>query len=93
MIKEKQEKSKCMLFPTSKFILYWDLIVLILLLYTVLWVPYKVSFENEEETDFQFKVDLIVDTLFLTDVVINFLKAYIDNKSKIYVVNRCKIAK
>ena len=57
-----------------------------------MWVPFKVSFEYHE-SNFQFYLDLIVDILFLTDVVVNFFKAYVDDTSKIYVVNRCKIVK
>ena len=68
---------------------YWDVVVLFLLIYTALFVPYKVCF-IEESTDGQFIFDLMVDFLFMTDIVINFF-TIIEVKGKLEV-NRCRIA-
>jgi len=44
---------------------------MLLLVYTALYVPFKVCFV-ETTSDFGFALDLVVDFLFLTDIVVTF---------------------
>ena len=50
---------------------------MILLIYTALYVPFKVCFV-ESTSDFGFALDLVVDFLFLSDIVFNFNTAVED---------------
>jgi hypothetical protein len=55
----------------------WDMYVMVLLLYTALYVPVKVAF-FDETSDFMFAFDLIVDFSFLTDIVLTFFTSVED---------------
>jgi len=69
----------------------WDIWVILLLIYTALFVPYAVSF-IDNSSDGQFIFDLIVDASFLTDIVLTFFSIYDDGTGN-YVTNRNTIAK
>lgn len=60
-----------MIFSTNKYKQSWDLVVMVLLIYTALYVPFKVCFVDTT-SDFGFVLDLVVDFLFLTDIVLTF---------------------
>ena len=47
------------------------MVIIVLLIYTAIYVPYKVCFVDKS-TDLQFAFDLIVDFLFMSDIVISF---------------------
>lgn len=51
------------------------MVIIVLLLYTAFYVPYKVCFQDET-SDAQFIFDLFVDFCFLSDIIVNFLTAY-----------------
>jgi len=44
---------------------------MMLLIYTALYVPYKVCFVDSN-TEFQFWLDTFIDTLFFIDIVVSF---------------------
>ena len=64
---------------------------MLLLLYTAIWVPYKVCFEDTL-TSYEFALDIMVDSLFLIDIVLTFLTMYEKPDGK-YELNRFQIAK
>jgi len=64
---------------------------MVLLIYTALYVPFIVCF-IETTSDFGFVLDLFVDALFLSDIVITFLTA-LENKQGLFDVRRSKICK
>jgi hypothetical protein len=70
------------IFPTNKYKQWWDLLIIILLLYTAIYIPFKVSFIEESKT-LVFIFELLVDILFLTDVVLTFFTAVYDKKELI----------
>ena len=80
-----------MAFPTNKYKQFWDFIVMLLLIYTALYVPFKVCFV-ETTSEFGFILDLIVDSLFLTDIVVTFNTA-IEDDYGVFIVKRSIIAK
>ena len=69
----------------------WDFLVMLLLIYTALWVPFKVCF-IDKSSDAEFVFDLVVDFLFLTDIVLTFNSA-IEDEQGIYITKRSVIAK
>lgn len=52
---------------------YWDVIVVILLIFTVIVLPVSIAFYSEDQTQpVWLTINSIVDILFITDIVINF---------------------
>ena len=64
--------------PSSQFKTFWNIIVILLLLYTSTVVPYQVAFVDED-TLMMVAVNSLVDVLFGVDIIINFLSAYESN--------------
>ena len=60
--------------PSSKLKTVWNLIMLILLLYTAVIVPYRVAFIDFPST-FMFYLEIFIDILFIGDLFINFFSA------------------
>ena len=46
---ERQKKMKYLILPDSKFKMTWNLVIMVLLLYTAIYVPFKVAFINEKD--------------------------------------------
>ncbi len=63
------------LMPNSKFKIFWNLVIIALLLYTALYVPYKIAFLDDTGI-FMFYFELCVDFLFICDIFVNFISAY-----------------
>ena len=61
-----------------------------LLLFTAIYIPYRVSFLDKVSTGW-LVVEYLVDILFFTDIPINFLSAYMDNEKNL-VTEKKKIA-
>ena len=61
--------------PNSRFKALWNLIMILLLLYTATYVPYKTAFIDETSRGL-FYFEILVDGLFFLDVIINFISAY-----------------
>jgi hypothetical protein len=73
-LKEEEKKCFCVILPTNKFIQVWHFIVSILLCFTAIYVPFKVSFIDESSPVQQF-FDFLVDGLFALDIIITFFTA------------------
>ena len=46
---ERAQKMKYLILPESRFKMVWNMIIIFLLLYTAIFVPYKVAFINEKD--------------------------------------------
>ena len=68
----------------------WDVFIMILLIYTAIFVPIKVSFDALNSTG-MFVFDLFVDIFFLTDVVVSFFSIVEDERGN-YITSRSQIA-
>ena len=65
--------------PDSRFKIFWNLVTIVLLIYTAIFVPYSVAFsESEEKSMAQTVIDYVIDILFTIDIFINFLSGYED---------------
>ena len=52
---------------------YWDLLVVVLLMFTVIVLPVSIAFYGEDQTKpLWLTLNAFVDILFITDIVINF---------------------
>ena len=61
--------------PMSTFKTTWNIVIIILLLYTSTVVPYQVAFV-ETDNDITKLFNYLVDILFAFDIIINFISAY-----------------
>ena len=86
----QSNNKKCIIYPQSKTIQVWDIIIFILILYCIIVNPIEIAFiENESAT---FYINLFVDFMFVTDVVLYFFRAF-ELKNNTVVDDRCMIIK
>lgn len=69
--------TSCVLLPNSSFRKGWNSLIVALLLYTALVMPYRLAFMNDEEIGW-FVVERIVDGLFFLDVILTCFTAVED---------------
>lgn len=61
------------MFPDSSFRVIWDIISMFLIVYEMILIPFRLSFENEKNYfEILLKIDPFVDTMFLSDILLNF---------------------
>ena len=81
-----------LILPESKFKMVWNLIIIALLLYTAIYVPYKIAFINEQDSVVTQIFEWTVDILFAIDIFVNFISVYEDRKTGVIILDRKKIA-
>lgn len=98
-----QKIGKCTVRHESVFKVIWDWFVLALVLYTAIQIPYETAFEMKAKPkesvwqkihsgEPQEIVGLIVDLMFIIDILINFRTTYVEIKSEEVVSSPKKIA-
>ena len=95
IIKDRMEaykKMRWLILPESKFKMVWNLIIIALLLYTAIYVPYKIAFINEQDSVVTQVFEWTVDILFAIDIFVNFISVYEDRKTGVIILDRKKIA-
>ncbi|CAM9681517.1 unnamed protein product [Choristocarpus tenellus] len=75
--------------PYDKRKLVWDVWVAVLIVYSCVSIPFRIGFEVEGSTG-SLVVDVIVDIMFLADVVVATRTAYVSDDGQV-VVDSCKI--
>jgi hypothetical protein len=70
----------------------WDCFVGVLILYSVIIIPYRIGFQVEPSFG-EFVFDSCVDCLFLIDIIVSFNTSYVDAATEITVTDRDLIAK
>jgi len=78
--------------PAWKYKIRWDIIMIMVLLFTALVTPFEVAF-LEPAYNMLFYLNRGVDLFFLSDMVINFFLVYSDNNMSKVVYEPGKIAK
>lgn len=82
--KKRKDRAKCLVYPEDKFKGYWDLFMTLVLLLTCFLTPLSIAFQNEENTNIlDDPVSLIIDLLFLIDIIINFNMAFYNEDMEI----------
>ncbi|XP_038154736.1 potassium voltage-gated channel subfamily H member 6 isoform X2 [Cyprinodon tularosa] len=87
----------------SPFKAFWDWIILLLVLYTAVFTPYSAAFLLDEHGNLRQRrcgytcnplnvADLMVDVLFIVDIIINFHTTYVDHND-VVVTQPSRIAK
>ena len=65
------ENKQFIINPYDAYLGYWNIVIVLHLIYTAIWVPYRVCFVIED-VDFLWYYDLFVDICFCADIVITF---------------------
>ncbi|XP_077407895.1 voltage-gated inwardly rectifying potassium channel KCNH6 isoform X2 [Vanacampus margaritifer] len=97
------ETTRWILLHYSPFKAFWDWIILLLVLYTAVFTPYSATFLLDEHGDARQRIcgymcdplnvaDLMVDVLFIVDIVINLRTTYVDHNDEV-VTQPGRIAK
>ena len=85
----KRARKDGIFLPTDKWKESWDLIVLNLIIYSAVMVPYRICF-NAPATGWLDKFEISLSLLFFVDVIFNFNTAYAEGEK--WVVDRPSIA-
>ena len=70
--------------PAGKFLAFWNLTMLMILLYVATISPFRLSFYDEQIWDSFFTADVVIDFFFILDVIITFNSAYYDFESQLF---------
>ncbi|KAL7542680.1 hypothetical protein ACHAXR_012206, partial [Thalassiosira sp. AJA248-18] len=85
----------CYIFlPHSKFRLAWDLCMAWILSFMAFYIPFRVCFYWEEQTEASsvFIFESTLDAIFAVDIILNFFTAYIDAETSLLVTHPKLIA-
>lgn len=86
----KRDFPSYIILPNSRFRRYWDIIILLCAMYSIIMIPidvgWNISCVNSDIKSIFDTFDLIIGVLFLTDVGINFITAILDEKFR-YIFN------
>ena len=66
--------------PDTAWLALWNLVILVLMLYSFLLVPYLIAFENVNSSSPWFYVDISADSLFFLDILLTLNLAYYDSQ-------------
>lgn len=64
--------------PKNKILIYWDILILLEVLYSIFWSPILISFIKPEDSDMAkwTAIETIVDICFFFDFLLNYLIAF-----------------
>lgn len=78
--------------PDSELRMVWDILLMLLLFYIALMLPYLLGFEVQNKHTFDM-VDQIIDCFFMLDILFNFRTAYAEHNNEILIMDSRKIAR
>jgi hypothetical protein len=79
--KNRKHKGKCILAQSNRYKLAWDLLIVILLLSVCIVIPWRIAFVKEESSLF-INAFLIIDGIFLIDMILTFFTTYSDKRQE-----------
>lgn len=68
--------------PYGEFIRAWNIVMILLLVYTGIILPPRIAFDDESGIDWLY-VDIFIDSLFISDILVNFMCAFEDKEGQI----------
>lgn len=87
------DQLKRVILPFSRFRRMWDVLTLVLVMYTAIALPLLIAFSESEQSPIGLRVvDVFTDLVFVTDVLINFNTAYV-TKDAVLEINKPAIAR
>lgn len=86
--KYSKKKIKLIIYPDDPAKKYWDLMILFFVIYSIIATPYIVAFSYIQYI-YSYRIfELIIDLLFMTDLIINFFTAYINSEGRVITKKR-----
>ena len=85
---------RCIVLDTDRWKAYWDTTMTLLILFSAIEVPIRLSFAVEASAySFEWWLDVFASLLFMTDVAVNMNTAFLQNgswiTSRARIVQRC----
>jgi hypothetical protein len=77
--------------PNHPLKMRWDLLLALMIMYSVISIPFRIAFEFDAE-GFAMVVDIIIDIFFALDILVTFRTGYLDVDAEMQY-NQKKIAK
>lgn len=74
--------------PQGRFMRKWNLLLVLLMLFTAVVTPYEVAFLSSGPTEPIFWVDRVVDFLFFIDIFVTMNLVYFDERSHHLIQDR-----
>jgi hypothetical protein len=93
-LKELKHKGRTMTIDPrdNEWMTRWDFFMLILMAFTAIVTPFEVAF-LQPKFNAMYVINRIVDTGFVTDMIMNFFLAYLDTEKNLWVFERSFIIK
>lgn len=90
-----KKKKWYIIMPDSTFKRYWNIVMILLLVYVGLIMPYNVCFLPSELGNLRFIdiLDFVIDIFFFIDIFVNFLSAYDDPLKDVPIIEIKLISK
>ena len=86
-----KNKKKCLVHPSNKYKIYWDLFIVALLTIVCVIIPYRVAFVGKE-TNVWKNAYIVFDCFFFIDIIVTFFTIYEDKALLVDVTDRRQIA-
>ena len=87
---DELEVPHCVYLPNNPFIIFWDIISSLFVLYSIIISPVLLAF-NIQNMFFEI-IDVISDLIFIFDIIFSFFTAYYNEDYDILIVSKKKIA-
>ena len=71
-----QDESRFVIPFKSKFRSYWDSFIVFLIIYTIVILPFRIAFDIEPKEIIFILIDVLIDSAFICDFVLNFFFSY-----------------
>ena len=82
---EKEQKIRWyIILPEGRVRVFWNSVVMLLLLYTSIFVPFQTAFVDSDNQFYQ-DLDVFFDCMFILDFFLNFFMAYEDKYKKVEI--------
>ena len=93
LAKQNAMNNNSLIHPSAKWLFRWDLSLAMMIIYSVLIVPYRIGFDIEIPTLSALDcLDVFIDISFCLDMGINFNTAFFDEREERIVEDRRRIA-
>ncbi|OQR95095.1 voltage-gated ion channel superfamily [Achlya hypogyna] len=79
--------------PHHPFMKKWDMLSVVLLIYTAIVTPYETAFPDASLSDYMFAINRAVDMCFLFDMVMRFFLMYRDEWSNVWIAQPALIVR
>ena len=80
---EEEPPTGCLFHPSGNFNGIWNIVLVLILLYTAIVMPYRLAFAEFVWFDEWFYIELCVDALFFTDFLVNLNTAIYEDRQLI----------